>query len=219
MITIMRHKGLSLPLAMAAIVSIDSGSNPALAQWPVAPIWTGVYAGIHGAQSWSDVDTNRPRSFLDDTSTQFGGHLGFNLSLGLILLGIEGDLNIENTQGRMSVFGGDTFKYDADMSGTLRGRLGIPIGPALIYATAGYAWLDLGAHYTSSAGFRTSGTETIDGIVYGIGAEMSVLPSLSVRLEALQFDYQTQDLSLGATNLEFDPSSTVVRAGVSFRFN
>ena len=49
-----------------------------------------------------------------------------------------------------------------------------------------------------------------------------MLPNLSLRLEALRFDYGADKLSLdGAANSvqEFDPSDTVVRAGVTFHLN
>jgi len=45
---------------------------------------------------------------------------------------------------------------------------------------------------------------------------------MSLRLEALRFDYAADDISLsGANNMlqEIDPSETVVRAGVTFHLN
>jgi len=58
--------------------------------------------------------------------------------------------------------------------------------------------------------------------VYGIGAETYVMPNLSLRLEALRYDYGSEDLSIGgaaAALQEIDPSDTVVRAGVTFHLN
>ena len=49
-----------------------------------------------------------------------------------------------------------------------------------------------------------------------------MLPSISVRLEALHYDFSQTHLDFGALGRSadtFDPSATVVRAGVSFRFN
>ena len=59
-------------------------------------------------------------------------------------------------------------------------------------------------------------------MVYGLGAETYVLPNLSLRLEALRYDYSSDKLSItDAKNIleEFDPSETVVRAGVTFHLN
>ena len=46
--------------------------------------------------------------------------------------------------------------------------------------------------------------------------------NMSVRLEALRYDYSSDNLSItGAKNAlqEIDPSDTVVRAGVTFHLN
>jgi hypothetical protein len=47
------------------------------------------------------------------------------------------------------------------------------------------------------------------------------LPNLSVRLEALHFDYGTDQISIAgvAGTAEIDPSDTVVRAGLTFHLN
>jgi opacity protein-like surface antigen len=98
----------------------------------------------------------------------------------------------------------------------------MPIGPALLYATAGYAWTETSLSERTAAGTTHAANHTFGGVVYGIGAEAYVLPNLSLRLEALRYDYSADKLSIsGAANSiqEIDPSDTVVRAGVTFHLN
>ncbi len=203
------------------MLAVDSSRTPAASDSFLAPIWTGAYAGIHGGANWIDVETESGIK-ADTEDVTFGGHLGFNLGLGAVVAGIEADLNYENASFATGPLPAGDASADIRASGTLRGRVGLPIGPALLYATAGYAWTDVNYDVRSSSGASLSGTETFNGIVYGIGAEAFVLPNLTLRVEALRYDYEQKDVSIsGAVNAaeEFDSTSTVVRAGLSFHFN
>ncbi len=201
----------------ASLVSAE----PATARGLLTPIWTGIYAGIHGGADWTDVDTSAGLSFSSDSVT-FGGHVGLNFSLGLVVVGVEADLGINSAEFGIGLVGpGATLNGAVSAYGTARARLGVPVGPALFYATAGYAWSDVEITITQ-AGVQASRATAFEGIVYGIGAEVMVLPSISVRLEALRYDYGSAHLDLGSLGRsvdEFDPSATVVRAGVSIRLN
>lgn len=186
----------------------------------LAPIWTGVYVGVHGGAKWSDVGT----SFSDFNSNAVtgGGHIGFNWGLGGLVLGVEADANLDSVDFSYSTAGGGSRSFDTDWSGSVRGRIGIPIGPALFYATAGYAWTDVSLSEKDGTGASWSGDHRFDGIVYGIGAEAYVLPNMSVRLEALHYDYSSTQLSIsGAAGAveDFDPSETIIRAGLTFHLN
>ena len=197
-------------------------SKMAHAQFAPSPIWTGAYAGVHGGLNWSEVDWTGGASFASENAT-YGGHLGINVGLGFAVIGVEGDLSLDNAQYSLFAgIGGLTYGADAKATGTLRGRLGLPLGPALIYATAGYAWADFDVTYRNGAGTSVERSSGFHGIVYGVGVEALVLPKFTVRLEALQFDYSTSKIdlgSLGRSTDSFDPSSAVVRVGVSYHLN
>ena len=187
----------------------------------LAPIWTGAYVGFHGGAKWADIDTSSGSS-ISDTNATGGGHAGFNFGLGGVVLGIEGDANLDGSSFGFTTAGGGTGSFDTDWSGTIRGRIGMPVGPALLYATAGYAWNETTLTSKTATGGTFNSSYTFSGVVYGVGAEAYVLPNLSLRLEALRYDYSADSLSLsGASSLvqEIDPSDTVVRAGVTFHLN
>ncbi len=65
-------------------------------------------------------------------------------------------------------------------------------------------------------GSQITGTKTLTGIVYGLGAEGFVLPNVSLRLEALQYDYSMDDDRLQPYA---DFNETVVRAGLTIHLN
>ena len=52
----------------------------------LAPIWTGAYIGFHGGAKWSDVYTDFSSS-LSATDITGGGHIGYNIGLGGIVIG------------------------------------------------------------------------------------------------------------------------------------
>jgi len=213
----------TLRLAATAIVPLATlaAPEPVRAQQLLAPIWSGIYAGAHGGANWTTIDSDLGKA-VDQQSASFGGHLGINLGLGLIVVGAEADVSIDTASYGITALPTLSGRADIDASGTIRGRIGIPIGPALFYATAGYTWTDVGITLSNGGGATVDRSTSFQGIVYGAGVEAMVLPRISFRLEALRFDYRSSKLDLGSVGQslqEFDPSSTVVRAGVSFHFN
>lgn len=210
------------PFSLLSCFLAASSAGDVRADGLLAPIWTGAYGGIHGGANWLDIETSDGLGTESDHAL-FGAHVGLNFGLGIAVVGVEADLNYENgsfgfATNQQGVIG----HAEIDASGTLRGRIGIPVGPALLYATAGYAWADVGTSLTGSGLIDANRSNGFHGIVYGGGIESYVLPQTTIRLEALQFDYSTDNLSFGpygSTATTFDPSATVVRAGISFRFN
>ena len=187
----------------------------------LAPIWTGAYIGFHGGANWSDLDTDLS-STVSSSSFQGGGHVGYNVGLGGVVVGLEGDANYDGSEFGFSTAGGGTGSLGVDWNGSIRGRVGVPIGPALLYATAGYAWTEMTLTEKSAAGASFSASHSFNGVVYGAGIESYVLPNLSLRLEALRYDYGSDKISISgaaASVQDIDPSDTVVRGGITFHLN
>lgn len=211
----------SVAAGLAAIAASASLCDIAKAD-PLSPIWTGAYVGFHGGVNWSDVDFSNIGSANTNAFT-LGGHAGYAMNFGNLIAGIEGDLNYDNSNFAYLVTpSGTTGTLDVNWNASLRGRVGVNVGPALLYATAGIAWTERTLVETTKAGNSASTSSLMTGVVYGVGAETFVLPNLSVRLEALRYDYGSQDISIAgaaAAIKEIDPSDTVVRAGVTFHLN
>ena len=135
--------------------------------------------------------------------------------------GIEGDASYAGSKAAYSALGASG-EIESTWKGSVRGRFGLTFGLSLAYVTAGYAWTEATVTEASAAGTHSSTSTTFDGVVYGAGLESYVLPGLSVRLEALRFDYGSQELSFGSGTSalqDLDLDDTVVRAGVTFHFN
>ncbi len=210
----------AIALAFAAIPAVILIPTNVQAN-PLSPIWTGAYIGAHGGAVWSDLDVTDFGN-INTSALTGGGHAGFNLGFGALVAGVEGDISANGSDLGFSTANGGTASLSSDWTGTIRGRVGLPVGPALLYATAGFAWTGTTLTEKSSAGLSASSSHTFGGVVYGVGAESYVLPNMSLRLEALRYDYGSDNLSItGAKNAlqEFDPSETVVRAGVTFHLN
>ncbi|HMN37084.1 MAG TPA: outer membrane beta-barrel protein [Hyphomicrobium sp.] len=214
-----RRLASACAVTSAALIAIPAPVAPARADY-LAPIWSGVYAGVHGGANWADVDFSNIGS-ASSSAFRGGGHAGINLAFGQFIAGVEGDLDYDGSSFGYTT-GGTIGSVGVNWAATLRGRIGMNVGPALLYATAGFAWKDVSVVETSLGGLSASNSEVMTGVVYGIGAETYVMPNLSLRLEALRYDYGSEGLSVGgaaAALQEIDPSDTVVRAGVTFHLN
>jgi outer membrane immunogenic protein len=214
-------------LALAALVATPASASD-LEPFTV-PIWTGAYAGLHGGANWLDVDTSLGQTFSFQSGL-VGAHLGINYQYGGLVIGGEADLTYEMAEVSAAVDGAD-YGYSGIVakatatqtaSGSFRARLGVPIASsAMIYATGGYAWTTLDykiAGVAAGTAFDAGSGSTFGGLVYGIGAEALVTPNIVLRIEALRYDYAEQTFSLPTgqeTNLTIDPSSDVIRAGIS----
>jgi outer membrane immunogenic protein len=208
-------------IATLSALALATGAVPAARANPLAPVWTGAYFGINGGANWADVDISNLGRFDASTAT-VGAHLGYNFALGNLVIGIEGDGIYDGSDLSFTTGGGGSGNFETEWSGTLRGRLGFTAGPVLLYATAGYAWTEATVTQRSAAGIESSASGNFNGVVYGAGIEGNVLPNISLRLEALRFDYGTEELSFrggAAAAQDFDPADTVVRAGVTFHLN
>lgn len=214
----MRTTALAVALAATPLTAISTTNAQAN---PLAPIWTGAYVGAHAGGIWSEIDTTDFGN-IDTSALTAGGHAGFNLGLGMLVAGIEGDINYAGSDLGFSTASGGSVNLGTDWNGSLRGRLGLPVGPALFYATAGFAWNGSTITQKNAAGLSSDSSHTFTGVVYGVGAESYVLPNMSLRLEALHYDYSADSLSFAGASAavqDIDPSETVVRAGLTFHLN
>jgi hypothetical protein len=200
-----------------------AASSAASAQSLVPGGWSGPYWGLTAGGAWADAKhASKASDFV------FSGHIGYGVQISALYLGgeVDGTWGGASTTSYLSPLYSSTL--DVDWLVTARGRAGFAVSGILLYATAGVAWSGqtLGVH--SLSGGETVSTKTVPGLVYGAGLEMKVLPFVSARVEALRYDYSAQGKSFadalpssisaaGRNGINVD--ETVVRAGVSIRFN
>jgi len=141
-----------------------------------APIWSGFYIGVNGG--YGETANDGP---LSPAGGFGGGQIGYNWQ-GLFgyspwVIGIEADFQGAGISDSVG-FGPDYLQNSLNWFGTVRGRVGYAFGPALLYATGGFAYGEV-----ESKGFLFDVSETQTGYVVGGGLEYKFNPAWSVKGE------------------------------------
>jgi outer membrane immunogenic protein len=221
-----------LTLAVAAFAA-----NPALAQggyiglsggygWSDGEVSTSTVYDPAGYFAQSSVDAINvagvqevdPRGFIG------GIDIGYDFQSGNLVFGIAADLStLRDTKSASSTVtypccGPTAFTVAQTVStrwlATVRGRVGVDVGGAVLYATGGYAAMR--ARYTSqfsdtfaSAAQLGTSSKTRSGWVVGAGADIKVAQGWSIQPEFLHADFGT----FGS------PAGTLTTSGGSFPMN
>ncbi len=144
-----------------------------------APIWTGLYGGVHLGAAWTDLGT-KPNVFYDGhgdssvvevnnmiSATGFGGgQFGYNWQLPgtpNLIIGFEVDLDgiggnndrgttsvTYNPSGGIHKVIGVNVTENGGFAGDFTGRLGYALGSWMLYAKGGIAWFDPGLQETTT---------------------------------------------------------------------
>lgn len=184
------------PKGGSAWAAVGSGAN-----------WTGFYAGVtggRGLQNGAIDDKNCNSSCsewnLDGSGFTVGGTVGWNYQFGPGLVGIEADINWDNFDKSFTDVdwgsNGTTHSEKWNWFATVRGRAGLVVNRALIYATGGLALVDVNANLRNASGnctsqgcFDINGTKA--GLAVGVGTEYALTPNWTVKSEYLYVDLPT----------------------------
>jgi outer membrane immunogenic protein len=172
---------------------------------------TGMYVGLLGAYDTTVLETEG----IDLASGKLmaGAMVGWNFRVApAFVLGIEADwifTGISTSKTDDEVF----LKATTDHLISLRARAGIPIGPALLFVTAGPAW----QHAKLTVG-DTSDREWQLGAAFGGGAEVELSRAFAIRLEALHYVFPDDQAPLSDL-LKSENQHTTIRAGAIFKLN
>jgi outer membrane immunogenic protein len=226
----------------AFLASAGAAAADGLPSSPRLPAsWTGLYAGVNAGAAWSDVkitDTNGgvdPGPFSASTEAAFGGgQAGYNLQLGMVVVGVEGDLGYMGQLGKGTIPSSTpTFHQDttiaAGLYGDITGRAGVVVGArTLIYGKGGFAFLDAeGKQVTTKPGYQPTGTGNLTGWVYGGGVEHALGRGWTAKVEYLHFDFRdgnglqtsTGDPPIGFQYFNhWNASADTLKAGLNYRF-
>lgn len=196
--------------------------------------WTGGYVGL----SLSSVNAQStvtgvgafflvaPDGFASnyDTApkgTPIGARVGYDVSLGSgWLMGVEGAINpgavsdtIADPAGELR----DTITTKLDQNMELKARLGYVTGQTLLYGTAGIA--SARSTILLDDAVAPNETDTLKGMLIGAGVEHKLSDKLSISLEYIHTDYDTQSIYADTRYaLDADVVSDSVRIGMNYRF-
>ena len=177
---------------------------------------TGFYVGAVGGYDLAEIKADEFK--MSEGSLFAGPFAGFNwrINPGLVA-GVEIDYMFMNVKADKTE-SGITVTATNNFLASARGRVGVPIGPALLYATGGLA-------ITEQKISATDGMDTVAdrelryGAVAGGGIEGELTKTLFVRLEALHYWFPDDKMSFDGTAFESGQHQTVVRVGVGFKLN
>jgi outer membrane immunogenic protein len=241
---LMLLSGLLLPLIHAAVAQaadLSLAGSSAFAG-PPAFSWSGFYLGgsvgaaIGTTESSADVGpaltalSGTPIAatapLVSETFNGFTGGIqaGYNWQVGVIVLGVEGDLDAASLQGTApcAVVLNCTMKHNwlADVTG----RVGVvAVDRTLIYLKGGVAWE--GASFTVGNSINIAGTTVSanaggsgiqTGGLLGMGVEYAFLQNWSAKLEYNYVDFGTRSFNASiAANAAFAGTGLAPLAGVS----
>jgi outer membrane immunogenic protein len=194
--------------------------------------WSGFYVGAqigYGEASMSGcIECAETASFADDLDLNgvVGGlHAGYNWQSDAIVFGIEGDVNFADWKDHVISpdDSDDQQKASVDTLGSIRGRLGIAVGDALFYGTAGVALSDAEWTAIEDTEHDTAHFNDIGGVVGG-GVELMVFSNTSIRAQGLYYFFDDKedvsDFIRGETGEHIDlDDAFVVSVGATWHFN
>jgi outer membrane immunogenic protein len=199
---------------------------------PAIYSWTGFYIGGQIGYAWGhDHTVETLTSSGAPTGLEWrydlnhivgGGFLGANYQAGLVVLGLEADLEAAGNEGGFydPPGAGDTH---VKWQGTVRGRIGLAAGRALFYATGGLAYADISHTYTQVV---TPISETTAGIrlgwTAGAGVEYALTERLLTRVEYRYTDYGSYKydsvLAFPGLTGQQEPVMSTLRVGLAYKF-
>ena len=196
-------------LALAALAA-GLTATPALAQ-TAAP--GGLYVGAIGGYEGIDVDAADGSASATADSAVYGVNAGYDLSLGSLFVGVEGELSTSGGDTQFpSSFNGARDSLDANGQYYLGARAGVALTPGIAaYGKVGYTSLSTKAF--TSAGTLDELKDNAGGLRFGGGVQVQLPGPLEARLEYRRSKYK--DVGDGTFG---DATSDQVVAGVGVRF-
>lgn len=203
----------------------NDGRAPVLTQ----ANWNGFYAGVLGGGGTNQTRIADPTGGLPG---EFGNH-GNGVTLGALagynwqiapkfIAGVEGDFSWLGVNHDIQDYD-DTahFAVKTHWMATLRGRLGYSTGPALLYATAGGAWLNVNETFGFLAAVPGSGSKTLSGLTVGGGIESLLGNNWTSRNEYLFIDARNGNTLRdgGGRNAQGEHQFHVFRSALIYNFN
>jgi outer membrane immunogenic protein len=167
--------------------------------------WDGAYVGAKGTYQWGKVKQGGDYNAKGLGAGLYGG---YNMQNDKIVYGAEADMNYSGINAKTN--GVET---EQRLNGSLRGRVGYDLSPALVYGTAGIAATSLKASDKTS-----DDSKTLFGLTVGAGVETKITDSITARTEYRFTNYQTQTFKLDSGARDRGLTEHQVNVGLGVRF-
>ena len=194
-------------LALTALAA-GIAATPALAQSS-----GGLYVGALGGYEGIDVETSDGSASASADSAVYGVNAGYDLSLGSLFVGVEGELSTSSGSTEFpDSFSGAREGLEAKGQYYIGARAGVALTPGIAaYGKVGYTSLDTSA-FTSS-GSLDDLEDNAGGIRFGGGLQVQLPGPLEARVEYRHSRYK--DVVDGTFG---DATTNQVVAGLGVRF-
>lgn len=170
--------------------------------------WTGFYAGF--ATNIISPELDNSTAFLPlQEGTGFGLYGGYNYAVGENFV-VGAEVGLGGPTAFQTALGNPDFEFDNVVNARVRG--GYALGNAMVYGTLGYQVVNYGA----TTGYSTAGSAS--GLVYGIGIEMLLTETVSVRLDYTSTHMNPDDSSTLASGANSQIDANAVGLGVALHF-
>jgi len=199
------------------------GTSPLL---PSNHDWNGFYAGLNASGGISNVHSLGGGGTLgtgteeDVNGTGAGGgvQVGYNYRVfSNYFVGVEGDIGYLGVRGSQRDWNDTaTFSDKTSWYSTARARVGTTTGPALLYFTAGGAWVHVN-DTLALIGATSQSSRTQSGWTVGGGTEVAINERWSAKFESLYIDAGHNNLAVGVAHGDFKDRFMVVRAGLNLK--
>ena len=203
---------------------------------PMAPPvynWGGIYVGLNGGYAYGSSNWNFPgvrTGNFNINGALVGGTIGANFQTGQFVFGIEGDDDWTNIQGTLPA--ANTTCRSCQTSNawlaTLRARAGFAMGSRAVLRDSRrrrgqYQIVGSGGARARVCGWFYQHTEF--GWTAGGGVEVGLTDNVTAKVEYLYVDLQNGSFACtvatcgGVVNVPVSFQTSVVRAGLNFKFN
>jgi outer membrane immunogenic protein len=181
--------------------------------------WTGYYAGLNAGGNWGSYSGGASSIWGNANGFLAGVTGGYNYQIGQIVLGLEGDWDIDGERGPKAL-PGPAFGFGKVTNIlTLRGRAGFSADRALVYVTGGYA----GGQIAGSLGDATvpgyyTTSSWHNGFAVGAGIEYAFTNQISAKAEYLYESLGRSGIFAPPRRTDVGVNENAVRAGVNYHF-
>jgi outer membrane immunogenic protein len=150
----------------------------------------------------------------DSDGVVYGGAAGYDLPVGGITLGVEGEFTESSIKGRDSnlLVAGDSARVTLGRDLYVGGRVGFPLAPTtLLYGKIGYTNARINTRYTDGVTTVRDKAEA-DGLRLGAGLEKAIGTRAYIKGEYRYSNYKEID------DFDVDADRHQIMAGVGIRF-
>lgn len=225
--------------ASVSALALGALAAPAYAEEPAGDRdWTGFYVGgtlgitaadldweidwtVDGGEGFSSgEDSGHPSQSTAGVSVQ----AGYDHQLGPIVVGAQVDYAVTHFEEDSRSDGGDgaDLRTEIHSLGTVRARVGYPIGDCLLFASGGLAFGDLKHTYDSDGPTDTTHAKDKLGWTAGGGVELAVAENVSLIAEGLYISFDEKSATapgpLFDEHFEVETALLIGRVGVNYRF-